>query len=56
MNHRGTSTNPIFFKTPSKESIALSAQLECILDAFLSPPKHFQLMDILHVTSALEGD
>jgi hypothetical protein len=28
-------------KLPSKESIALSAQLECILDAFLSPPKRF---------------
>jgi hypothetical protein len=41
---------------PSKESIALSAQLESILDAFLSPPKRFQLMEILHVTSALGGD
>jgi hypothetical protein len=28
---------------PSKESIALPAQLECILDAFLSPPKRFRL-------------
>jgi hypothetical protein len=35
-------------KQPSKESITLSAQLECILDAFLSPPKRFKLMEILH--------
>jgi hypothetical protein len=41
---------------PSKESIAFSAQLECILDAFLSPPKHFGLTEILHGTSALGGD
>jgi hypothetical protein len=41
---------------PSKESIAFSAQLECILDAFLSPPKHFGLTEILHETSALGGD
>jgi hypothetical protein len=41
---------------PSKESIAFSAQLECILDAFLSPPKRFRLSDILHGTSALGGD
>jgi hypothetical protein len=30
--------------------------MECTLDAFLSPPKRFQLMEILHVTSALGGD
>jgi hypothetical protein len=41
---------------PSKESIAFSAQLECILDAFLSPPKRFRLTEILHGTSALGGD
>jgi hypothetical protein len=41
------------FRYPSKESIALSVQLECILDAFLSLPKRFQLMEILHVASAL---
>jgi hypothetical protein len=43
-------------KPPSKESIAFSAQLECILYVFLSPPKLFQLMEIFHVTSALGGD
>jgi hypothetical protein len=42
--------------SPSKESIALSAELESILDVFLSPPKRFQLMKILHVTSALGGN
>jgi hypothetical protein len=41
---------------PSKESIAFSAQLECILDAFLSPPKRFGLTEISHGTSALRGD
>jgi hypothetical protein len=40
-------------QVPSKERIAFSAQLECNMDAFLSPPK---LMEILHVTSALGGD
>jgi hypothetical protein len=40
---------------PSKESIAFSAQLECILDA-LSPPKRFGLTEILHGTSALGDD
>jgi hypothetical protein len=41
---------------PSKESIAFSAQLECILDAFLSPSKRFGLTENLHGTSALGGD
>jgi hypothetical protein len=41
---------------PSKESIAFSVQLESILDAILSPPKHFGLTEILHGTSALGGD
>jgi hypothetical protein len=43
-------------QVPSKERIAFSAQLECIMDAFLSPPKRFQLMEILHVASALGSD
>jgi hypothetical protein len=35
-------------KVPSKESIALYA--------FLSPPKRFQNMEILHVTSGIGSD
>jgi hypothetical protein len=42
----------LYFSTP----VAFSAQLECILDAFLSPPKRFGLTEILHGTSALGGD
>jgi hypothetical protein len=45
-----------YVTVPSKESIAFSAQLECILNAFLSPPKRFGLTEILLGTSAHGGD